>query len=223
MYTLAIAIIIVAIIILVAVTRRTQTIKAATHDGYVWNVSNYADSALAAELLSRCNRNLLVLMGILAKKYHISETDDTIQQEGNDHYASFTGAGAVDKRKAVESLLVSYNPDVIAENDPRGSADSSYTIGKGASMFLCLRSRDPPYRLADDNTVMFTILHECAHIANYDGFGHGPDFWEKFKFLLREAVDAGIYVPVNYDTDPVMFCGVDITYQPLHDAGVRDL
>ncbi len=187
-----------------------------------WNVvGKYENHEDAAKLLGQCHHNILIFMRNLRKKYHIDETDDVIAQEGPLHKYTI-GAGG-DTHNVVSALLDNYNPDVIYENDPAYGNDTSYTVNKGEKLCLCLRSKSDPSKLVDYNTLMFTILHEISHIANYAGWGHKTDFWTIMKFILHEAVLVGIYKPVDYGKYPVNFCGLDITYQPLYDKSLRNL
>jgi len=47
--------------------------------------------------------------------------------------------------------------------------------------------------------------------------GHKLDFWENFKFLLENAKEANIYIPVDYKKEPKEFCGMTITDNPYYD------
>jgi len=80
---------------------------------------------------------------------------------------------------------------------------------------LCLRRKDNG-ELHDENTIMYVILHELAHMVNTE-WGHEKDFWDKFQFLLNEAVSIGIYTPIDYSKKPVKYCGLDIKYSPLYN------
>ena len=65
----------------------------------------------------------------------------------------------------------------------------------------------------DDNTIMFVVIHELAHVMT-DEVGHTPLFWENMKFLLEEAEKVGIYRPVNYSEEPSQYCGMEINTTP---------
>lgn len=192
-----------------------------------WNVSAGYDNALnAAQLLQKTHNKTITFFRHLIRRYHIDETDEQIIAEGDAHYRGlWTIAGAYDGlggdlRKRATAMVRNYNPDTLSENDPKISAETSYTVAKGRRMLACVRNRDNPNILSDPNTLMFTHLHELSHIANYNGWGHGPDFWTTFKWVLREAVEAGVYDPVDYAANPIVFCGLTINYQPLYDANL---
>jgi hypothetical protein len=186
--------------------------------GRSWSViDHYDNSTEAAEMLSRLHARMIKFMRYLKGKYHIDETDDIIAEEGINHLA--TG----DARKIIDTLLDNYNPDVFYENDPRSSSDTSYTINKGDSMYVCLRKKKNPMELEDEELVFFVMLHECAHIGNYNGWGHDDRFWTVFKFILHEAVESGVYKPIDYGKYPQDYCGLKVYYLPLNDNTLPNL
>ena len=63
---------------------------------------------------------------------------------------------------------------------------------------------------------MFVALHELSHIAT-KSIGHTTEFWNNFKFILKEAVKIKIYEPVNYKKKPKNYCGMKITDNPYYD------
>ncbi len=184
-------------------------------------VGGFANKDAAAELLDNTNKVLIRFLRGLKYKYHIDETDDLQVAHASEHKAIMQAPG--DLYAMVNYLLDNYNPDVFYENDPRYTKDTSYTLDKGRAMYICLRNKDDPTRLVDNGTLLFTMLHEMAHIANYRGWGHGQDFWACFKWLLHEAQLAGIYTPVDYAKYPTDFCGLTINWNPLHDSAVPQL
>lgn len=187
-----------------------------------WNVvSEYDNSHEAAARIARVHSTAVEFMRYLKTKYHIDEPDDIIGAEGEKHYSAINSPN--DIYNMVDHLLNNYNPDTFYENDPRYSPDTSYTINKGDAMYVCVRNKDNPNTLVDEDTLLFVMLHEMAHIANYKGWGHDIAYWTIFKWLLHEAVLAGIYKPVDYDANPVNFCGLIIYYQPLNDDRLKNL
>ncbi len=191
-----------------------------------WNVvGDYENSDEAARLLDKTNKTLIEFMRGLKHKYHIDETDDVSEAHHGDKYSSHNRIvnAPNDLYNIIDHLLDDYNPDVFYENDPRYTSETSYTIDKGRAMYICLRNKSDPHTLVDENTLLFTMLHEISHIANYRGWGHGNDFWACFKFILHEAQLAGIYQPVDYARHPTVFCGLVINYNPLLDDSVAQL
>jgi hypothetical protein len=119
----------------------------------------------------------------------------------------------------MQRILQNYNPEVIEENDPRYSKDTSYTINKGQTLRICLRHRDNPHKLHSINELMFVVLHEISHMGNV-GWGHKVDFWQTFKFVLEEAVKLGVYKPVDYSVHGINYCGLSVKYNPLYDTAL---
>lgn len=110
-------------------------------------------------------------------------------------------------------LLSRFNPDVLEENDI--NADStSYSENKGEKIVVCLRDKAPPYPFVDDNTVMFVLIHELAHLMT-SSVGHTPEFWTNMRLLLQDCIKIGVYTPVNYSKNPVKYCGMTISDTPL--------
>ena len=44
--------------------------------------------------------------------------------------------------------------------------------------------------------------------------GHGEDFWNNFRFILKVAIDQNIYQSVDFNNNPVAYCGIQITDAP---------
>ena len=62
----------------------------------------------------------------------------------------------------------------------------------------------------------FVGIHEVAHIMT-KSIGHTKEFWQNFKFLLKNAAKIGIYTPVDYKRKPKEYCGMKITDNPYYD------
>lgn len=116
---------------------------------------------------------------------------------------------------AVARFVARFSSDVFVEND-MASPDTSYSENKGQKIVVCLRdkTRAPEYPLIDQNTIMFVMLHEMSHLMT-ETIGHTQEFWTNFKRILHDAVQLGIYQPVNYAQRPTPYCGMTITDTPL--------
>ena len=192
-----------------------------------WSViRSYDNSNEAAELLNSVNVTMIMFFRYIKNKYHIDQTDDINENvdQTNAQTSDQTNAQTSDQTNAqtdaqmiVQNILINYNPDTFYENDPRYTSETSYTVNKGDSMYVCLRQKDDPTKLMDKDTTLFVMLHEVAHIGNYNGWGHDDRYWTVFKFILQEAVAAGIYTPIDYALQPKNYCGLKITYQPIDD------
>jgi hypothetical protein len=113
----------------------------------------------------------------------------------------------------IDKLYSRYNHSILSE----AAIDERYTtftINKN-DMHICLRTRDDSETLYDINILMYVILHELAHLCNFDRNGkaiqgHGREFKIIFKSLVEESINIGIYDYQNYNEKPVEYCGLII-------------
>lgn len=114
-------------------------------------------------------------------------------------------------------LLEGYNPQKIRETLPT-SSHTAYSENKGEKVAFCLTKRKDgnPNNLIDLNTLMFVALHELSHICTVS-IGHTPEYWNNFKFVLENAVEYGLYNPVDYKKNPTGYCGMTISDNPYYD------
>ena len=113
----------------------------------------------------------------------------------------------------VKRLIQGFNPNKIVETLPT-SEHTAYSENKGEKIAFCLEKNKGKPQLIDSNTLYFVSLHEMAHIAT-ESVGHTEEFWSNFKMLLKEAVDAGLYDPVDYSKNPEPYCGMTLSDSPL--------
>jgi hypothetical protein len=166
-------------------------------DGKVYLIrrgNNKSDEFLkdSANTLGLINRNIMKLIEYLEVNYN---HDD-------------------DKNYFIKKLKGNYTPYVISEAavDPRYT---TYTIDK-KDMHICLRTRDNNEKIYDINILMYVVLHELAHLCNYDRrgkaiLGHGQEFKFIFRFLVEEAIKLDVYQHTNYSQNPREYCGIMIT------------
>ncbi len=119
------------------------------------------------------------------------------------------------KRENVKRLVKNFNPKKIYETLPT-SKHTAYSENKGEKMAFCVTKKKNGTQLIDENTLTFVAIHELAHIAT-KSIGHNDEFWNNFKFLLKEAKKINIYSPVDYKNKPQEYCGMDITDNPYYD------
>lgn len=93
----------------------------------------------------------------------------------------------------------------------------AYSENKGDKIALCLDVDRDGGGPIDDNTLAFVALHELAHVGTKSS-GHTTEFWDNFRFILKRAVEAGFYSPVDYSKSPVRYCGTTITHNPYYDS-----
>jgi hypothetical protein len=112
-------------------------------------------------------------------------------------------------KKIVKRLVKNFNPDNVSEGDV-DTGYTSYTINKG-KMVLCIRQKDGTKTLIKDmNLLRYVIIHELGHIAS-KSIGHTKEFWATFKFILKDAVEMGLYNKVNYANNPQPYCGITVS------------
>tara|TARA_B110001469_G_scaffold123262_1_gene135037 strand:+ start:549 stop:1130 length:582 start_codon:yes stop_codon:yes gene_type:complete len=155
-------------------------------DNRKYIVQNQKDKQQAADNLAIIRKNLVMLVQELKKK----------------------NKNNVD----IERMVNNFNPDNISEGD-KNNKFTSYSVNKGEKIVFCLRSRDDKNNLVELNIMMFVALHELAHTMT-KSIGHTEEFWNNFRILLKNARKLGIYQRVDYDKNPVDYCGTKITNDP---------
>lgn len=163
-----------------------------TVDGKTYRVRDMPDKQKAADLLARVRAKIHQLYASLQEKFpNKPQVKQWVQnfQPSNDRFMEAT-------------------PD--AEH-------TSYSINKGEKVHLCLRQRQGANEtLVDENIMVFVALHEMAHVIT-PSVGHGPDFWNNFGWLLKQAEAQGIYHYQDFKAQPVSYCGLHITDSPSYD------
>jgi predicted metal-dependent hydrolase len=149
----------------------------------------------------------------LPDKQQATELMANIHQKLNTLITRYKDDPATAAEPRVQTMIERFRPENMCENDIR-SDTTSYSENKGDRIVVCLRDKAPPHRLIDENTVMFVVLHEMAHLMT-TSIGHTPEFWANFRRILHDAIGVGIYQPVNYARTPVDYCGMKITDSPL--------
>jgi hypothetical protein len=120
---------------------------------------------------------------------------------------------ATNAEPRIQTMIERFNPENMCESNIRDST-TSYSEDKGQRIVICLRQKTAGYPFVDENTVMFVVLHEMAHLMT-SSIGHTPEFWANFRRMLHDAIGVSIYTPVNYTHSPVPYCGIQITDSPL--------
>lgn len=87
---------------------------------------------------------------------------------------------------------------------------TSYSVNKGERLVFCMKSRKKDKHKHDINLMMYVVLHEISHIA-CPKYGHGDEFKKVFKFIVQNAVQLGLYVPIDFKTNPTEYCGMTIS------------
>lgn len=163
-----------------------------TVDGKQYKVRDMPDKQQAADLMARIRIKLTKLCDELERKYP--------------------------DKPQVKQMVRNFrsDPSRFIESTPDEEHTSS-TVNKGESIHMCLRQRDgPDESLVNENVMMFVALHEMAHICT-KSIGHGPDFWNNFGWLIKEAESLQLYRYTDFSAHPVSYCGVYITDSPRYD------
>jgi hypothetical protein len=161
-------------------------------DGKQYKVRDMPDKQEAANLMARLRIRLIKITDALEKKY-----PDKAQVKH-----------LVKNFRSDPSRFIEATPD---------SEHTSYSINKGEQIYMCLRQREGPNEsLVNENVMTFVSLHELAHVCT-ESIGHGPDFWNNFGWLLKEAEALGLYQYTDFQAHPVSYCGVYITDSPRYD------
>ena len=167
--------------------------------------------------------NLVYVTSSRTKKdYLVQDLPD--KQEAADHMASiqdkleklitrYKDDPATAAEPRIQALIERFKPENMCESDMRDST-TSYSENKGDRIVVCLRQKTQGYPFVDENTVMFVVLHEMAHLMTFS-VGHTPEFWANFRRILHDAIGVGIYQSVNYTQSPVPYCGIQITDSPI--------
>ena len=170
----------------------SSTWVTSTVDGKQYKVRDMPDKQQAANLMSQLRLRLVKLTDTLEKKY-----PDKPQVKH-----------LVQNFRADPARYIEATPD---------SEHTSYSINKGEQIHMCLRQRSgPDESLVDENVMTFVALHELGHVCT-ESIGHGPDFWNNFGWLLKEAEAIGLYRYTDFQAHPVSYCGVYITDSPRYD------
>jgi len=158
-------------------------------DGNKYCVRERNKIQLVADLLAKVTHKLKVLVKHLEKKYP--------------------------DRDNVKRLYKGFKPKQIYEILPT-SKYTAYSENKGEKLAFCVTKKKHGNSLIDENTLTFVALHELSHIAT-KSVGHTSEFWNNFKFILKEAAQKNLYNPINYKENPTSYCSMKITDNPYYD------
>ena len=158
-------------------------------DGNTYCVRETPKLELVANLLARVTGKLKNLVAYMGKKYPTREN--------------------------VKRLVKKFNPKKISETLPT-STFTAYSENKGEKLAFCTTTTKQGSKLIDENTLTFVAIHELGHVMT-ESIGHKTEFWANFKFLLKNAINMGIYDPIDYKKKPKRYCGMTISDNPYFD------
>lgn len=205
--------ILIIIILLIILYKGTSKVKEYMNTSYIKSTldnrnysvsSTFDDTQRASDVISKLNSFICIFLDYLKKKY----------LTGNNNISN-------DKKEFIKRILVKYNPDTLYENNPFMGKETSFVINKGDKFGVCLREKitKNPNNIHKFNTLQFVVLHEITHIGAIQ-YGHKEEFWQRFKFLLIEAKNSGLYNPINYKIYNTNYCGLLITSNPYFDKNL---
>ena len=119
------------------------------------------------------------------------------------------------ERANVKRLVENFNPQKVSEILPT-STYTAYSENKGEKLAFCTTTTKKGDNLIDENTLTFVAIHELSHIMT-KSVGHTTEFWQNFKYLLKNAIKINLYKPVDYKKKPVNYCGMKIHDNPYYD------
>jgi hypothetical protein len=163
-----------------------------TVDGRTYKVRDLPDKQEAANLMASVRMKIVKLYGELKEKFP--------------------------DKPQIRQWVRNFSPDPNRFEEATPDAEhTSYSVNKGEKVHLCLRQREGPNEtLVNENIMVFVSLHEMAHVIT-PSLGHGPDFWNNFAWLLKQAEERGIYSYQDFKAHPVAYCGLNITDSPSYD------
>ena len=161
-------------------------------DGRTYRVRDMPDKQKAADLLASVRRKIQRLYNIIKDKFP--------------------------DKPQVKQWVQNFVPEPSRFVEATPDAEhTSYTVNKGDKIHLCLRQRQGnDETLVDENVMVFVAIHEMAHVITAS-VGHGPDFWNNFGWLLKQAEANNIYQYQDFKSHPVSYCGINITDSPAYD------
>ena len=163
-----------------------------TVDGRPYKVRDMPDKQEAANLMARVRVKIIKLCNYVKEKFP--------------------------NKPQIKQLNKNFTPDPSRFEEATPDAEhTSYSVNKGEKVHLCLRQREGNNEaLVSENIMVFVSLHEMAHVIT-PSLGHGPDFWNNFAWLLKQAEEIKIYSYQDFKAHPVSYCGLNITDSPTYD------
>jgi len=160
-------------------------------DNKKYLVRNRIDKKKAANLLANINKNINILSDYLNNN--------------------------IDKYKEYEQYILQLKNNIsntTIRETSFNNENTSYTINKGDTINFCIRNKaisklTDNSNIHDINLVMYVALHEISHVACPE-YNHTPLFNKIFKFFCNQAIILGIYKKIDYNKNPIIYCGIEI-------------
>jgi len=154
-------------------------------------VRDLNDKSDSANLLAKLMNNLKHLISVLKTKAENTNDKELLKYKSN-----------------IDAIFDKIDHVKVRENEG-GNDLTSYSVNKGEELVFCIRSKSNN-KIHDINELLYVAIHEIAHIGCPET-GHTKLFAKINLFLLRKALDMGIYHYRDYSANPVEYCGMTLT------------
>ena len=168
-----------------------------TFDENSYLVRNLPDKKKAAKMLANIRTKLIIFIDELV----LEAEENNLQDENKD-------VELLNNYKYIK-MIKKRLPNSIIKESSANSEYTSYSINKGEELVFCLRSKFNN-KLHNINDIMYVAVHEIAHIGCPE-IGHTPLFKKINLFLLKRAVEKGLYKFENYRKTQKEYCGITLT------------
>lgn len=196
-YTFVIVIIIIVIYYYYDEISRETYVVSSLDGEYYRVLEKFEDKEEAANIMAEINQRINTLIDYMYEKY---------KEQPSSHQFDL-----------VMRIKRRYDASNLFENDPPDQYNTSFVTDKGKEFAVCIREKESgDEEFHDINIISFVVVHELSHIASIE-FGHEDEFWNNFYYLLIEAVECGIYNPIDYSKNPINYCSLHVDYNPLFD------
>ena len=173
----------------------------ASKSGRKYLVNNIPKSTVAVELLDVLYQRLTT----------VAESTDSATVDAIMNENTFSTVLRSERYSYMDTLRTTFPHTLLCENNSLTpeSTLTSYSVNKGEKIVFCLRNPNNPNEFISTNTIIYVALHEISHIACPE-IGHTDMFYDVFKLLLLASMRVGVWEFVDYDVNPVPYCGISI-------------
>lgn len=113
----------------------------------------------------------------------------------------------IERKYFVNAIVSRFSSNKLKENNYYNALfnnETSYVLNKDEALKMCvMKDRNT---LHENHTLEYVLIHELSHMGSIE-VGHDLEFVDNFKWLLRFLADNGVYVPYDFKSNPVMYCG----------------
>jgi hypothetical protein len=169
-------------------------------DGNNYLVRNRTDNKKVANLLASIKADIMDISEYLSRKLESKNESDQKKYQPQKQYIN---------------QLKRNLKNVEIKESASDTEYTSYTVNKGETIVFCVRSKSitnyiKSHNIHDKNLVMYVALHEISHVACPE-YGHTDLFKRIFKFICETGIELGIYKKVDFESNPIEYCGMKIT------------